>query len=120
MPWVGCRRSLAGSRTGRAFGDRRMAVARRVALPATVARRGPRPAGRGPSGDPSRMSCLSATVAESGRDASTQARWMKLMADGTAVPDLMNWHALMMGQYLVCLVVCPSHASPLAIWPRGR
>eukprot|EP00955_Chlamydomonas_euryale_P076490 362674-Chlamydomonas_euryale.AAC.2 len=52
-PWVGCRRSWAGPRTGRAFGDRRAPVARRVVLPAMVARRverrGPRTAGRGPA-----------------------------------------------------------------------
>eukprot|EP00955_Chlamydomonas_euryale_P079093 363248-Chlamydomonas_euryale.AAC.1 len=52
-PWVRCRRSWAGSRTGRAFGDRRAAVARRFALPATVARRvarrGPRTVSRGPA-----------------------------------------------------------------------
>eukprot|EP00955_Chlamydomonas_euryale_P004948 52853-Chlamydomonas_euryale.AAC.6 len=38
-PWVGCRRSWAGSRTGRVFDDRR----------ATTARRRPRTTGRGPA-----------------------------------------------------------------------
>eukprot|EP00955_Chlamydomonas_euryale_P060150 357631-Chlamydomonas_euryale.AAC.3 len=63
---VCCRRYVAGDslpgggwgadgpgRTGRDFGDRRTAVARRVALPATVPRRvtqrGPRTASKGPA-----------------------------------------------------------------------
>eukprot|EP00955_Chlamydomonas_euryale_P005401 57689-Chlamydomonas_euryale.AAC.1 len=69
-PWV-------GSQTGRAFGDRSAAVARRVVLPTTIARRvlGLLAGGPQPSGDPPRMKIFisraapdpSATVARPGR-----------------------------------------------------